>query len=136
MGFRAARVMPVRTSRSMSAARSRARNWQQNRASIRAGLCSRTGAAFWTLLSRWCRRSRVGWERQVAVAGDQGEAAVAGGVVGDALEVDVGGEGVAGGEDFPVVRRCAGPAGSCLLVGLGRGLADGEGDPAISAGLG
>src|ERR1035437_1595512 len=101
MVFRAARVMPVRTSRSMSAARSRARNWQQNRASIRAGLAvqqDRRGVldALEQVVSAFeVGLVAVGREDcgvgQVAVAGDQGEAAVAGGVVGDALEVDVGG---------------------------------------------
>ena len=54
----AALVMLFRTLRSMRAAMSRARNWQQSRALIRVGLWSRIGAASWTLLSRWCRRSR------------------------------------------------------------------------------
>ncbi len=52
---------PIAGFSSIRAQISSARNWQVNRASIRAGSRSRTGAACWTDLSRWCRRSRWGW---------------------------------------------------------------------------
>src|SRR6266705_3500015 len=58
----AARIA-LRISRSMSALSSSARNWQQKIASMRAGSRSHSGSASWTLLSRWWRRSRVGWYR-------------------------------------------------------------------------
>jgi hypothetical protein len=71
----------------------------------------------------------------VGVVGDQWEAAVAGGVVGDVVQVDVGGQGEAVGGDLPVARFGSGPAASCLLVRFGGGLGDGGGDPPVGVSL-
>ena len=71
---------------------------------------------------------------QVAVVAGQRKAAVAGGVVGDAVEFDVGVDGEVAGEDLAVARLGSGPAGVGLLVGLGDGLADGERGPLLGVG--
>src|SRR5450756_434853 len=66
---------------------------------------------------------------QVAVVADQREGAVAGGVVGDTVQCDVGVDAEVAGEDLAVARGSSGPAGSFLLVLLADGLGDGERDP-------
>src|ERR1035437_9273841 len=72
---------------------------------------------------------------QVAVVGDQWKAAVAGGVVGDVVQVDVGGKSEPVGGDLPVARFWSGPAASCLLVRFGGGLCGGGGDPPVGVSL-
>jgi hypothetical protein len=71
---------------------------------------------------------------QVAVVGDQWETSVAGGVVGDVVQVDVGAQVEAAGGDLPVARLGSGLGASCLLVGLGDGLGDGGGDSPVGVG--
>src|SRR5674476_682577 len=73
--------------------------------------------------------------RQVAVISDQWEAAIAGGVVGDVVQGDVGGQGEPVGGDLPVARFGSGPATSCLLVRLDGALGDGGGDPPVGVSL-
>src|SRR5665811_2198828 len=72
---------------------------------------------------------------QVAVVADQREAAVAGGVVGDTVQCDVGVDAEVAGEDLAVARGSSGPAGSFLLVLLPDGLGDGERDPLLGVGV-
>src|SRR5260221_8733751 len=112
----------VRICRSIKAAVTRARNWQQKIAPIRAGSRSQSGSESWTDLSRWWRREvglvavggqhlRVG---HLLVVGDQREAAVACGAVGDHVVAAASREAVAGADGTPVAGARAGPAASFL----------------------
>jgi len=64
------------------------------------------------------------------------EAAVAGRVVADRVELDVVGEGEAGGGDLAIARVGSGSAGVCLFVALAGPLGHGGGDPPVGAGVG
>jgi hypothetical protein len=136
--------MAVRICRSMSAPTSRARNWQQKIASMRAGSRSQIGSASWTLLSRWWTFQvglvPVGGEHllvgELPVVGDQREAAIAGGVVGDGVVAGSPADGVPGAGGAPVAGVGAGPTTLLLPEALFDALVDGDLQPAGGSGVG
>ena len=69
-------------------------------------------------------------------AGDEREAAVAGGIAGHDVFVDVSGDAVVGEGDLAVAGVVAGPAAFLLAEGLHGSLFDLEADPARGAGVG
>lgn len=71
-----------------------------------------------------------------AVVGDQREAAITGGIVGDVLEVDLGTHGEAADGGLLVAGARAGSAGAVLLVALLHCFGEGEVDPGGGAGFG
>ncbi len=71
--------------------------------------------------------------RHRRVVGDDGEAAVAGGVSGHDVFVDVPGDAVVGAGEAAVAGVGPGPASLLLPEGLVGGLGDGEADPAGGA---